>query len=155
MKKYCPIVWGVVICLIVGAVSRMTHETAMDVWYPFLKKSPLNPPDIVFPIVWGILYVLMGISVGIIYNSDKSPARSRMLWVFGIQLALNYVWNLFFFYMQSPTWGLVIMPVLVGMAIWYFWDAWHVRRASAWLFLPYVLWMCFATYLNLYIVLNN
>ncbi len=155
MKKYYPIICGIIICLAVGAVSRMTHANAMAVWYPYLDKSPLNPPDIVFPIVWGILYVTMGISVGIIYNSEKSPARTRMLWVFGIQLALNYVWNLFFFYMQSPAWGLVIMPVLVALAIWYLLDAWNVKRTAAWLFLPYTLWMCFATYLNLYIFLNN
>ncbi len=155
MKKYLPVMWGIVICLAVGAVSRMTHATAMHVWYPFLVKSPLNPPDIVFPIVWGILYVSMGISVGLLYNEEKSMARSRMLWVFGISLALNYVWNLFFFYMQSPTLGLVILPVLVGLAIWYIWDAWKVKRAAAWFFIPYAIWMCFATYLNLYIVLNN
>ncbi len=155
MKKYCPIIWGVVICLAVGAVSRMTHVTAMNEWYPYLAKSPLNPPDIVFPIVWGILYVSMGISAGILYNEEKSLARSRMLWIFGITLVLNYVWNLFFFYMQSPTWGLVILPVLVCLAIWYIWDAWKVKRAAAWLFIPYAIWMCFATYLNLYIVLNN
>ncbi len=155
MKKYLSIMCGIVICLAVGAISRTTHATAMEVWYPFLAKSPLNPPDIVFPIVWGVLYVCMGISVGILYNSEKSPARTRMLWVFGIQLALNYVWNLFFFYMRSPAWGLVIIPVIVALAVWYFLDAWKVKRSAAWFFLPFVLWMCFATYLNLYIVLNN
>ncbi len=155
MKKYLPILWGVIICLAVGAVSRMTHATAMNVWYPFLDKSPLNPPDIVFPIVWGILYVLMGVSAGLLYNTGESDGRSRMLLVFGLQLVLNYVWNLFFFYMQSPTWGLVVLPVLVGLAIWYVWDVWRIRRIAAWFFIPYTIWMCFATYLNLYIVLNN
>ncbi len=155
MKKYLPILWCIVICLAVGAVSRLSHATAMEVWYPFLNKSPLNPPDIVFPIVWGILYVAMGISGGLLYMSEKSSGRSRMLWVFGIQLVLNYVWNLFFFYMQSPTWGLVILPVLVCLAIWYVMEVWKLNRKAAWFFLPYTLWMCFATYLNLYIVLNN
>ncbi len=155
MKKFWPIICGIIICLAVGAISRITHITAMDVWYPFLNKAPLNPPDIVFPIVWGILYITMGISAGLLYSSEKSTGRSRMLWVFGIQLVLNYVWNLFFFYMQSPTWGLVIILVLVAMAIWYIAESWRLNRAAAWLFLPYTLWMCFATYLNLYIALNN
>ncbi len=155
MKKYCPIIWGIVICLAVGAISRMTHVTAMQEWYPHLDKSILNPPDIVFPIVWGILYVTMGISAGLLYNSEKSSGRSRMLWVFGIQLALNFVWNLFFFYMQCPIWGLIILPNLVGLAAWYIIGTWRLNRASAWLFFPYITWMTFATYLNLYIVLNN
>ncbi len=155
MKKYLPIFWGIVICLAVGAVSRLTHMKAMDEWYPFLVKSPLNPPDIVFPIVWGILYVCMGISIGILYNEEKSTARTRMMWVFAIALVLNYVWNLFFFYMRSPAWGLVILPILVCLAIWYIWDAWKVKRAAAWFYIPYTLWISFATYLNLYILLNN
>ncbi len=147
--------YGIIICLAVGAISRMTHATAMDVWYPFLDKSPLNPPDIVFPIVWGLLYVSMGISVGLLYNEETSLARTRMLWVFVSTLVLNYVWNLSFFYMQSPTWGLVILVVLVCLAAWYIWDTWNVKRAAAWFFIPYGLWICFATYLNLYIVMNN
>ncbi len=155
MKKYLPILCGIVICLAVGAISRMTHVTAMTEWYPFLEKSPLNPPDIVFPIVWGLLYISMGISAGLLYNEQKSMTRSRMLWVLGVTLALNYVWNLCFFYMQNPALGLVILPVLVCLAAWYIWDAWKVKRAVAWFFIPYGLWMCFATYLNLYIVLNN
>ncbi len=155
MKKYLPILWGILICLAVGAVSRLTHMAAMDFWYPFLNKAPLNPPDIVFPIVWGVLYVLMGISAGLLYGAEKSPARTKALRSFGIQLALNFTWNVLFFYLQNPLLGLINLVVLVVMAIWYFMDTLKIRRSAAWFFLPYTCWISFATYLNMYILLNN
>ncbi len=140
--------------MLVGYISRLFHDEAMIEWYPYLNKSALNPPDIVFPIVWGVIYLMMGISVGRLY-SRRSGAGNGLFWLFAIQLFLNITWNFLFFYMESPFIGLVNLLVLDALAILYFMVVLKVDRISAYLFLPYVVWMLFATYLNFYIVVNN
>ncbi len=155
MKKKLSIPFGITICLLVGFVSRLTHETAMEVWYPVLDKSALTPPDIVFPIVWGILYVLLGISLGLLYSAKDFPQKKSLLWLFAIQLLLNITWNALFFYLQNPALGLANLLILDILAVMFFIKAKKVKQNAALLFLPYLIWMCFATYLNLYILLNN
>ncbi len=155
MKKSLPIVSGVVICLLVGWVSRLSHAEAMEVWYPMLEKSSLTPPDIVFPIVWGLLYALIGISGGLLYSAKDTPSRKTLLWLFAVQLLLNVSWNVLFFYQQNPTLGLVNILVLDVLAAMFCILAFIRKRSVALFFLPYLIWMFFATYLNLYIALNN
>ena len=155
MKKIVSICSGIVICLLVGAVSRLLHAEAMEVWYPTLEKSSLTPPDITFAIVWGVLYVLLGISAGLLYNDKYSISRKRLLWLFAIQLLLNICWNFSFFYLQNPSLGLVNLLVLDVLGLIFFTDTLRVKKSSVYLFLPYVIWLFFATYLNLYIFVNN
>ncbi len=155
MKKSFPIASAIVICLLVGWGSRLFHATAMEVWYPTLIKSPLTPPDIVFPIMWGILYVLMGVSIGLVYNGLNAIPKKPILWLFAVQLALNVTWNLFFFYMQNPMLGLVNLLILDFLAAICFAITLQKFRSAAFCFLPYSLWIFFATYLNLYIFLYN
>ena len=154
MKKSLSIPLGIVICLLVGFLSRLLHETAMEVWYPFLEKSVLNPLDIVFPIVWGVIYVMMGISLGLLINVD-APQKKSLLWLFAIQLLLNISWNYLFFYLQNPMFGLINLIVLDVLAIVFYFESFKSKRSVAYFFLPYSIWMLFAAYLNLYIVMYN
>ncbi len=154
MKKSLAIILGVIICLSVGWLSRMIHAESMEVWYPTLEKSGLTPPDLTFVIVWGVLYVLMGISIGLFYPTNDSN-KEGLLWLFGIQLLLNISWNYLFFYLQNPLLGLVNLLILDVLAILFFMGVLRIMRSSAILFLPYMVWMFFATYLNFYIFLHN
>ncbi len=154
MKKFFYVLIWIIVCLATGYISRLFHSEAMLVWYPFLKKSMLTPPDMVFPIVWGMLYVLMGISVGIL-NGRQKGSRRILLWLFAIQLLLNISWNFIFFYAQCPLMGLVNLLALDALAVVYFAGVLKIERVSAYLFLPYLVWILFATYLNLYILVNN
>ncbi len=154
MKKIVSISLGIVICLLVGMISRLFHAEAMDVWYPVLEKSSLTPPDIVFGIMWGLLYVMMGISVGFLYHSPHS-SKKWLLCLFATQLFLNITWNYFFFYLQNPFLGILNLMVLDVLAIVYFIGTWRVKRSSAVFFFPYLLWILFATYLNFYILISN
>ncbi len=154
MKKSLSIPLGIIICLLIGFLSRLLHETAMEEWYPFLEKSALNPPDIVFPIVWGVIYVMIGISLGLLMNID-STKKKALLWLFAIQLLLNISWNYLFFYLQNPMFGLINLIILDVLAIIFYVEALKVKRIVAYLFLPYLIWMLFATYLNLYIAMYN
>ncbi len=155
MKKSLSITLGIAICLWVGFLSRLLHETAMEVWYPFLEKSALNPPDIVFPIVWGVIYVLMGVSLGLLISAKDYPSRVALLWMFAIQLALNIVWNYFFFFLQDPLLGLVTLIALDMMAVIFFISTLKSKQGIALFFFPYLIWMIFAAYLNLYIYVTN
>ncbi len=155
MKKIVSIGSGIALCLLVGWVSRLLHAEAMEVWYPTLEKSSLNPPDLVFPIVWGTLYVLLGISVGLLYCTQVYPQRNRLLGLFALQLLLNISWNYLFFYLRSPLPGLINLLVLDVLAVLYFMGTLRINKLSAWLFLPYTVWIIFASYLNFYILMHN
>ncbi len=154
MKTKLPILFGIIACLLTGGISRLFHEPAMSTWYPLLEQSSLTPPNIVFPIVWGILYVLMGISVGLLYGMKIFPTKNILLWLFAIQLVLNVGWNYVFFYLQNPMLGFDCLIVLDLLAAVFFMGTVKVKRSVAFFFLPYLLWLLFATYLNFYIYLN-
>lgn len=154
MKKVFSILIAVVICLLVGWVSSLLNYPSIDTWYPMLEKSSLTPPDYVFPIVWSVLYVLIGISVGLLYNVHNISKRPLIV-LFVLQLLFNVSWTFFFFTMQSSLLGFVSILVLVVLGVAYFLGTLWVKRSSALFFLPYLLWLFFATYLNFYIVIYN
>ena len=154
MKRFISVTAWVVACLLLGYLSSLFQKDALIEWYPTLQHSPLSPPDWVFPIAWTILYILMGISVGLLH--EIKSIYTRFLYVlFGTQLILNLLWSFFFFYMRNPTLGFVDIIILDMFTVIYFSGAYFINRISAWLFLPYILWLAFATYLNGYIMINN
>ncbi len=154
MKKSVSIVIAVIICLFIGWLSSLLNTSPIETWYPMLEKSSFTPPNYIFPIVWGILYILLGISVGLLYNVHDISKRPLLL-LFAVQLLLNISWNFFFFSMQSPILGFVNLLILVVLGVAYFIGTFWVKRSSALFFLPYLLWILFATYLNFYIVAFN
>lgn len=154
MKKKLQIIIPILVCFLVGFISSRFQESAITNWYPNLDKSDLTPPNIVFPIVWSVLYLFMGISVGLILNINHRR-RKTLIRVFILQLLLNFLWSISFFYFQSPMAGIVIIVLLEIAIIYYTLRVYPVHKISALLFIPYVLWVSFATYLNFYILLYN
>ncbi len=155
MKKSLSIPLGIGICLLIGFLSRMLHTPSMEVWYPFLEKSALTPPDIVFTIVWGLLYVFMGISLGLLISAKILTQKKSLIVLFAVQLILNIYWNYLFFYIQDPMRGLICLTLLNVLALVFFFIAFNSRKSIALFFLPYLLWMLFAEFLNFYIVIYN
>ena len=135
----------VILALIVGGLA--SSNTADDVWYQDLIKSPLNPPGYVFGIVWPILYLLMSISAFRTFNETKN--------LFLIQLLFNAVWSWLFFAFQMPLIALLNIWLLIYLNIRLNLKMFYQDKLSGLLFIPYVLWLFFASYLNLFIVLNN
>jgi tryptophan-rich sensory protein len=152
-KSFSVVLW-ILVCLFLGFISSMTQNEALAEWYPQLTHSPLTPPGWLFPIAWTILYILMGISVGMLYGIRSIYTRI-LYYLFIIQLVLNILWSIFFFYMRSPIIGFIDIILLDIFVILYFIGAYVIKRASAFIMLPYIIWLLFATYLNGYIVLNN
>lgn len=154
MKKKLQIIIPILVCFLVGFIGSRFQESAITNWYPTLNKSDLTPPNFVFPIAWSILYLFMGISIGLILNMNHRKRKS-LIKIFVLQLFLNFMWSISFFYFHSPLAGIVNIILLEIVIIYYTLRVYPVRKISALLFVPYVLWVSFATYLNFYIFFYN
>ena len=143
-NKY-SIFFFIFIALVLGGLS--SSDAANDIWYQDLNKSNLNPPGFVFGIVWPILYILMSIS------AFRTFDITRNLFLF--QLFFNALWSWLFFGFNMPVIALVNIWFLIILNIILFIKMFRIDRLSGILLLPYVIWLIFASYLNLYIVINN
>ena len=136
----------VTLCFLVGLLGSYVQGTALVEWYPYIAKSPLTPPAIVFPIAWSIIYLLMGLSLGVmLLRGDVSMLK---LWL--SQLLVNFLWSVCFFGLRSPLLGLIAILILDILVFVYIISTIVRRPIAAWLFMPYMLWLLFATYLNIY-----
>ena len=135
----------VLLALIIGGLA--SSNTVDDIWYQGLIKSQLNPPGYIFGIVWPILYILMSISAFRTFNQTKN--------LFFIQLLFNAIWSWLFFAFQMPFIALMNIWLLIYLNIKLNLKMFYQDRLSGILFIPYVIWLFFASYLNLFIVLNN
>ncbi|MBU2948698.1 TspO/MBR family protein [Zobellia uliginosa] len=148
-KKALYITYAVSICLVIGFISSFATQSSVNDWFTTLNKPSFNPPNWLFAPVWTVLYIMMGVAAGIVW------ARGFYhLWVqtalyhFGFQLLLNAAWSIVFFGLKEPFWALlVILTLLIVLSI-------TIKRfkvvstTAAWLLVPYLLWVCFATILN-------
>jgi len=151
--KWKPLIISLVLSLGVGALSGFLTSGSMDV-YKSLTQPPLSPPAIVFPIVWTILFLLMGISAYLIYNENAYDSGKALI-LYGVQLLVNFLWPIFFFNMQlywfSFLWILFLWVLIILMIK----EFYKINKTAAYLQIPYLLWVTFAAYLNLAIALLN
>ena len=145
----------IAIPLLVGIVAGLLTRGSMET-FASLNKPPLSPPGILFPIVWTILYTLMGIASYLVYTSDKEKEEvNNALIVYFLQLAVNFFWSIFFFNLEWYTFSffwLVLLWVLIFYTIRLFYP---ISKTAAYLLIPYLLWVTFAGYLNLGIAALN
>ena len=143
MKFILPLL--VILTAVIGSIANININA--DGWYEELVKSPLNPPGYVFGIVWPILYLLMGI---------VSFLAAEKIWkLFIIQLALNATWSWIFFYYQLPIIALLDIALLMLVNAMILNNLKSFSRALFLLYLPYMLWLCFAAFLNISIIYLN
>lgn len=135
----------VFLALVLGGLA--SSNTSTDVWYQSLNKSDLNPPGFVFGIVWPILYIFMSISA---YRTFTETGR-----IFFIQLVFNTAWSWMFFAFHMPFLALLNIWILIYWNTSLAFKMIKIDKLSAILYSPYVIWLIFASYLNLFIVINN
>lgn len=142
----------IAIPLLVGGLSALVSGGGRES-FEALNKPPLSPPGWLFPVVWTVLYVLMGIASYIILTSSKYSKTA--LFAYGLQLFFNFMWPIFFFkfemYLFSFVW-LLILLALIAATIYLFYQ---ISKPGAWLMVPYFVWVVFAGYLNLGIYALN
>lgn len=132
----------------VGALSGFLSREGTALYQQIVEKPPLTPPGILFPIVWTILYALMGIGAARVAAAPESMERSNALNVFVIQLVLNFFWSLIFFNVRAYGFALLWLLLLWVFIIVMILQFRKVDRTAAWLQIPYLLWVSFAAYLN-------
>ena len=135
----------VLLALILGGLA--SSNTSTDIWYQSLLKSDLNPPGFVFGIVWPILYLLMSVSAYRTFEVTKN--------LFIIQLFFNTIWSWLFFSFHMPVIALMNIWLLIFLNIKLAFQMIKIDKISGIIFIPYVVWLLFASYLNLFIVINN
>ena len=162
-KRYfiIPII-TIAICLLMGYLAGISVKADNFSWYNYLNRSPLNPPNIMFPIAWSILYVLMGISIAIIINKyiDEQDLEIKKkiknyIFLFIIQFILNMFWTYIFFGLKSPLFGfieIIILDILIIITIIKFKT---ISKAASYILIPYILWCLFASYLTLHVLIFN
>ena len=139
----------------VGALSGFLTRRGSELYSQTITKPPLSPPSLVFPVVWGILFLLLGVGAARIYLSPASPERSRSLLAFFIQLAFNFLWSIIFFNLQKFGAAFLWLVALWGLILWMIVAFRKVDPPAACLQIPYLLWVTFAAYLNFGVWLLN
>jgi tryptophan-rich sensory protein len=150
MNKYVKILIFVVTCIGVGYLSGMVTRNAVTTWFPTLVKPSFNPPGWVFAPVWSALYIMMGIAAGLVWSRidyDKEAVRKALLF-FVIQLVLNALWSLLFFGLKNPLLALSEIILLWLMIYETYVKFGKIDKIAGYLFIPYILWVSFASVLN-------
>jgi benzodiazapine receptor len=150
VNKITKILSVVVTCLVIGYFSGIVTQSAITDWYPTLIKPSFNPPNWIFAPVWSMLYVMMGVAAGLVWDrmdSNKEVVKKALI-IFAIQLALNALWSYLFFGLHNP--------MLAGLEIIILWLVIYetylhfskINKIAAYLLIPYLAWVSFAMVLN-------
>ena len=135
--------------LAVGGISGYFTVKAIPGWYAQLNKPWFNPPNWLFSPVWTSLYIMMGIALWLVWKSDASQKlKQRAIYLFAAQLVLNFFWSLIFFNLHQIGWAMVEIMAMWGMILLSIVAFANVNKAAAWLLVPYISWVSFATILN-------
>lgn len=148
MKPVIKFIIAVAIPLTVGSISGYVTSSSVDNWFTTINKPSFNPPNWLFAPVWTTLYILMGISLYLVWQKNATHSKTRAILMFGIQLFLNFLWSIIFFGLHEPGWAFVDIVVLLFSIILTIVEFRKLSKAAAWLLLPYILWVAFATALN-------
>ena len=131
---------------IAGLIGSFFTISAIPTWYAVLEKPGFSPPNWIFGPVWILLYILMGVSVYLIWQKDKSAT-----WLFWIHLFFNAIWSIIFFGLQNPGLALVNIIIIWLLIIVLIIKFWKINKWASYLLFPYLFWVSFASLLNYYI----
>jgi len=148
-SSFWKLVFSILICESTGIVSSLISQAAMNSWFAALAKPSWNPPSYLFAPVWTSLYLLMAIALWLVWKSSAPHLqKKRALSLFAIQLFLNFWWSIIFFKFHSPLFAfvdIVLMNIFIILTIFNFAT---ISRLAAWLLVPYISWVFFASLLN-------
>jgi tryptophan-rich sensory protein len=149
MQKILRIVTVVLICVVIGYLSGMVTRESITTWYPTLVKPVFNPPNWIFAPVWSLLYIMMGVAGGMIWNRYyENLLVKKALGFFAIQLGLNALWSYLFFGLHNPLLALIEIVILWLMIFETYNQFKKIDKVAGFLLIPYLAWVSFATVLN-------
>ena len=154
MIKFKNYIISLIISIGIGQISGFLTKNASKNFSSNFNQSALTPPDWVFPVVWVILFFLMGISATLVYESHCKYKKYGLL-IYGVQLVFNFLWSMFFFlgeqFVLSFGWLTILILMVVGMILLFY----KCNKIAGYLQIPYLVWLCFAMYLNYIVVILN
>lgn len=127
--------------------------TVIDSWY-YATKPAITPPAFVFPIVWTILFFFMGLAFYFSHRYSKPIYRNKMAFLYGINFMFNILWSFFYFTMHSPLYAFITILLLIASIVSLILVNWERVRIASYMLIPYLIWVCFASILNLLVLLN-
>lgn len=144
----------VVIVFLVATAASMVTAESVATWYREINRPSWTPPNWVFGPVWTALYVMMSVSAWLVWRQREKPKKTALV-VFGAQLILNGLWSLLFFGMKNPVLGFVDIvglwiAILITIIMFF-----RISKLAGWLLIPYLIWVSYASSLNLGIILLN
>jgi tryptophan-rich sensory protein len=149
MNNTLKLIISIAIPVAIGATSGFFTVTGVESWYQTINKPSWNPPNWIFGPVWTTLYILMGIALFLVWKSDANPQiKKTAIILFAAQLTLNFFWSFIFFNQHQAGWALaeiIVMWVFILLTIFAFAP---ISKIAAWLLVPYISWVSFATILN-------
>jgi len=148
-KRILYITISVAVCLLIGFLSSIATQSSVNDWYVTLNKPGITPPNALFAPVWTVLYILMGISAGIVWSKGYHHIWVKTaLYHFVFQLLFNALWSIVFFGLKNPLLGFVVILILLTLIMltirWFR----VISKPAALLLVPYLLWVAFASALN-------
>ena len=149
MNNTLKLIISIIIPLAIGALSSYFTIPGVNSWYQTINKPSWNPPNWIFPPVWTLLFVMMGISLFLVWKNNAAVRVKKMaIMIFSIQLLLNILWSYVFFKQHTMGWALaeiIILWIAILLTIFAFGK---ISSLAAWLLVPYISWVSFAAILN-------
>lgn len=150
IKKISLLLFFIILCQFAGIIGSIFTIPALESWYPALTKPFFNPPSFIFGPVWTILYLLMGVSLYMVWGNKKININ----W-FWLQLGLNMLWSVIFFGLQSPFLGFLVILLLWYTIFRTIKEFGKYNKFASYLLFPYIIWVSFAAILNFTIMILN
>lgn len=150
MKKFFLFVWAMFIAFLPGIFGVIfTPSHSDDVWYNALNNSALTPDGWVFGVAWTILYALLGIALFLVMNNTKTRLnKTKAYTLFVVQMLLNALWTYLFFGLHMVGAAVACLVALIIVSVWLSVAFRPISKSASYLIWPYIIWMCFALYLN-------
>ena len=152
MKDVGKLISAVILCQLAGIAGTSFTISAIPTWYATLTKPFFTPPNWLFGPVWTVLYFLMGVSLFLVWRKKvrgKQEKKKQFAFrLFGLQLAANFLWTMLFFGLHSPLLGLIDLVLLIVLIVLTYRAFYQLSKVAAYLLIPYLLWVSFATILN-------
>ena len=138
-----------------GFLGSFFTRNSIDSWYKLINKPFFNPPNWIFSPVWTILFIMIGVSFYLVWEKDFGKNKKQTLIVYGMQIGLNFLWSILFFGLRNPLLGLIEIIILWCTILFNILIFHKINKTAGYLLIPYILWVSFATILNLAIFILN
>ena len=145
-RNYLELALAILLCNLAGFIGSVFTMPSIPTWYAALVKPAFNPPNWIFGPVWTLLYILMGIALYLVWQK-RAGARAA-IWLFLVHLVINALWSVVFFGWHEILWAFVVIILLWLMIVALIWMFYKVNKTAAYLLVPYLLWVSFASLLN-------